>query len=275
LKPIFKIQVAESLSNDSKLFIEINLSSISYILIDAKNTCSAFISYQFPPDISNEKTALFIKETVSEQAILQESFAAVTIIYGYPSSIFIPSSFMENIDKKAVLELVFGDINDAYIKTNFVAKYQMHNIFTIPKQIDAVISYLFDADKIVHLSSLIPELIPFKKNHLYCIFSTNYFTVQLIKDGDFKTILHFHYKIPEDVVFYLLQLCHCHEVDQSDLMVHLSGMIDQQSTLNDELNSYFSNLKFQPLPEAFDYPNDFKKIPAHYFSYLFEMLLCV
>jgi hypothetical protein len=275
LEPTYKIQAAENLTGQANLIINVSLTGISYLVIDSKNNCHTILCYHFAEDTNLEKTALIIKMSVSTQPILQESFSKISIIYAYPTAMLVPHALVENIDKKAVLELVHGDINDDYIRTDFVYKQNLHVLYVVPKLLDSVFSYLFSADNITHQYSLLPDLLPFKNDHLYCIFYNNCFTVQLIKDGRLQAIQSFAFKVPEDIAYYLLQLCESYAVSTDKVLLQIAGMIDSSSKIYEELYKYFLQIQFETLPKEFVYPNKMKQMPSHYFSHLFSMALCV
>ena len=86
---------------------------------------------------------------------------------------------------------------------------------------------------------------------------------------------NFLYKIPWDVAYQLLNLCKSFEVDMSDIIVRISGMIDSSSGLYKELHKYFKLLEFDSLPGQYQYPEEIRQYPAHYFSHLFSVAACV
>jgi len=275
LEPTFKIQVAENLTGEASLVIEISLWGISYVVIDSKKNCHTLLVYHFPEGASIEKAALFIKMSVSSEPILQESFTKVTIIYAYPRAILFPHALLDGINKKLVLELVHGDINDDYIHSDFVYKQNLHVFYVVPKLLDSVFSYLFSSMNITHQYSLLPDLLPFKQNHLYCIFGNSFFTVQLVKDGQLQFVQSFSFKVPEDVVYYLLQLCDSYLVPVTQVLLQITGMTETESKIHQALKMHFIHIQFETLPKDFRYPEKMKQLPSHYFSNLFLMALCV
>lgn len=271
----FKIGTTENVSNDARLLIEISQHGISYIVIDNGSECVALHSYHFAPNTMIEKAADELKKLVSEEHILREDFKSTTIIYAHPQSVMVPSDLLQEQEKKQMLELVCGDINEAFIRTDFLFRQYTHNIYPVPKQVDAVVSYLFSSPVSTHLYSLLPDMYQGQGNHLHCIFNPSSFTAMLVKEGKLQAIQTFSFKTPEDVAYYLLQLCESFEADVNEITLHLNGMIDKSSNLYAELYKYFLNLEFASLPDQFLYPEDINSYPSHYFSYLFTAATCV
>ena len=121
----------------------------------------------------------------------------------------------------------------------------------------------------------IATLSTFTQQHLYCIFGIGQFTAMLIKEGKLQCIQSYSFKVPEDITFFLLQLCESFEISTEDVELQLNGMIDQKSNLFEELHNYFLTINFGTLPVNFTYPESINEHPEHYFSHLFQMIACV
>lgn len=275
MEPTFKILSADTFPERTNLFVEINLWGVTFVITAPENVCVAIISYHFPADTSFERAAVYIKQAVAEQDILQFNFGAITIVYAYPAAMLVPNTLMASTTQKEMLELVCGDIYDGYIRTEFSYKHQLNIIFAIPKTTDAVISYLFSTAVVRHQYGLLTDILPLNGNHLFCIFGNGYFTLLLGKNGAVQIVQSFAFKTPEDVAYYVLQLCANYEMPVGEVVLELSGMINEESALYAELYKYFLQIQLQKLPRDFSYPEDMSQIPAHYFSHLLQMILCV
>lgn len=272
----FKIGTIESVSADARLLIEVNNQCISYIVIDNGNECVAVCSRQFAKDGGGiDKAGNVLKQLVADENILQEDFKSTTIIYSHPQSVLVPSDMLQDAQKKDMLELVHGDMSDSFIRTDFLFRQYTHNIYPVPKQVDAIATYLFSSPVSTHMYSLLPDMYQESGNHLHCIFSPSSFTAMLVKEGKLQAIQNFTFKTPEDVAYHLLQLCEAFETDINETILHLNGMIDKSSNLYTELYKYFLHIEFAVLPDAFTYPEAINDFPSHYFSHLFAAALCV
>lgn len=271
----FKIAAAGTISTEARLLIELSQQQVAYVVIDNDNECIALQSQHFAADTSFDKAANALKQMAANDSILQEQFKNITVVYAFPEALLVPSDFISDTNKKEMLELVHGDVTDAFTRADFLYRHHTHNIYTVPRQIDAVVSYLFASPVSTHLYSLLPDMFKKSGEHLYCIFSSATFTAMLLKKGKLQAIQTYKYKTPEDAAYYLLQLCEAFEVAVDDTMVHLNGMIDNSSSLYTELHRYFLNLQFAALPEGITYPEEIANYPAHYFSHLFAAALCV
>jgi hypothetical protein len=260
---------------DSSLLIEISGQGISFIVINADNHCTALSMYHFEAGTTHDKIAGYLKDIVAGQPVLQQPFKKVSFIYAFAASALVPHQFMNATTNKSMLELMYGDTSESIVRSDFINRHNVHNIYSVPKQVDWVIANLFFEAKNYHLYSLLAEKSRRGDNQLYCIVSTTQITVQLLKQGVLQIIQSFEYKESIDAVYHLLNICERFEVNLNETVVYLNGMIDANSNLYNELFKYFLHPVFAPLPEAFTYAEEIRKLPAHYFSHLFELATCV
>ncbi len=275
MNPTFKIQSTGTVSAHAKLFIVISLQEITYLIIDNESECIALGSYHFNTDVATDGIANVLKQMISDNQILQESFKKVSVVYAFSTAVLVPASWMIDRGRKDMLELLFGDQTDVFIRTDFLYEQNIHNIYAVPKQIDELASYLFPSVTSTHLYSILPSVNTVSQNNLYCIFGNNCVTAILFKEGKLQVIQTFIFKVPEDVTYYLLQICEAFEVAAQSVEIYLNGMIDSHSNLFIELNKYFLQMQFQTLPKTFTYPEEIREYPEHYFSHLFEIAQCV
>lgn len=275
MKPSFEIRSSITDTSGASLFLEIGLHGISYFIINGSNECSEVVVYHFPPSVSNDAAAGWLKQIVSTRPVLQEPFEKINIIYAYPQSMLVPYQYMKHELKKDMLEMVYGDAQDVVIKTDYMYRHQLYNLYAVPKQIDSTIAYLLSADNSQHRYSLLPDILKNNGNNLCCIFNSSYFTLMLQKEGKLQAIQTFTFKTPEDAAYYLLQLCESFDIKPAEINLHLNGMIDATSSLYNEVSKYFLNIQFGSLPDNYTYPAAMQEHPAHFFSHLFAMASCV
>lgn len=232
-------------------------------------------SFHFKNADTDESTASSVYDLIAANPLLEQRFNKTHIIYDYTPSVMVPDQYMSGNENRAMLELVYGDQRDAVIRNDYLSRHWIHNIYSIPSPVDAVMTRYFSWATCSHLFSLLPDIIQSGGNHLYCILDTEQLTVLLQKDGKLQLTQHFSFKTPEDVAYHLLNICTNFEVNVKEVSVHITGMIDADSALYKELYKYFLNIIFEGLPAAFQYPEQINEYPAHYFSHLFAIAACV
>jgi hypothetical protein len=126
-----------------------------------------------------------------------------------------------------------------------------------------------------HQNSLIINFEKNSKDLLYCNFNPHNFIVFLKKDGQLQVIQNFEFDIATDAVFHLLNICQSFDVNTGQIALWVSGTVDTDSVLYNELYKYFLNITFLNLPANFNYAGQIKNYPEHYFSHLFALAACV
>lgn len=270
----FIIQPSEINTHTANLYIEISSHGLSYIILDNKSFV-ALATYNFKEGTTDEIAAGFIHELMADQPALKEKFGQVAIIYGYPQSVLVPKEFMSEVESKAMLDLVFGDVRDSIIRNELMRGHLIYNVYSVPALVDSILSHYFPTATFHHLFSLLPNAIKVAGSHLYCIFHTGYLTVMLHKEEKLQVIQTFTYQAPDDVSYHLLNICNSFGAGIQEVSVHLSGVIDVNSTLYSEIYKYFSKAYFDGLPNEYKYTDEIKSYPAHYFSHLFGVASCV
>ena len=94
----------------------------------------------------------------------------------------------------------------------------------------------------------------------------------LNKNGSLLFINTFSYNTNEDVLYILLNTCQQFEAE--NIAVEISGMIEINSILAEEIYKYFSSVSFAKLPAGCNFSEEIQRLPSHYFSYLFETDVC-
>ncbi len=261
-------------SPDARLTIEIGTSHIAYLVIDQNNHCIALAIYFIKDDPNQEKACSLLTEMAIEHPVFNKLFSKITIVYNNPVTTFVPAEFKHPSSDKPFIELLHGDTSEISVREDHLTALDVYNIYGVNKRIEATVSYLFKADRSVHLYSLLPEIAPSNGDLLYCVFSNNHFTAMLLRNGELQIIQTFLFKAPLDAVYYLLQLCNSFSIQPHELQLELNGMIDADSALYQELYKYFPEIRFSDLPGAFTYPAGLDAYPRHYFSNLFALAAC-
>ena len=187
----------------------------------------------------------------------------------------VPEVFGNEALNSRQLNLLYGEDTDGIIATDIVATEMIHHVYRVSKSMDWMTTQLFPSAHKNHWYSYLPQLVAGSGHLLYCTFDNSGFTVLLQKEGKLQLVQYFYFDTAEDIVYHLLNICQRFEVNIHDAVLHLNGMIDVTDTNYTELYKYFSEPIFGELPQFFNYNDEIKKYPAHYFSHLFELAACV
>ena len=275
MNPTFKIESSATTGRKTKIVFLLAMDTVSFIVFGENNKCLSLYSYHLAAETSAGTAAAPLKEIILSQHLPAADVDEIVFIFGYPTALIVPNGFAVETSGKEMLELIFGDQSDSFIKTDICPDQNRQTVYAVPQQIKAVTDYIFPSHITRHLYSLLPEIPSIAVNELYCIFYNSTFTAMLVKENKLQAIQTYQYKSPEDVVYYMLQLCESFEASVNDTNVHLNGMISEASNLYNGISKYFLNLQFEALPAGIDYPETINEYPAHYFSHLFAAAQCV
>ncbi len=271
---LFHIQPTDINTGNAELYLSVDAAALSYIILET-GVCKALVTYDFKDAASDDASAGFIYRIIEEQPVLRQKFKKVHIIYGYAPSILIPQQFMHEKDNDALLDLVYGDSGERVTRYDFMYRHAIQNVYSVPAVIEQAITRYFPSADFTHIYSLLPNVVKYPGNHLYCIFSEGQLKTLLVKESKLQVMQHFTYRTPGDVVFHLLKLCKSFEMILDDTILHVSGLIEANSALYNELYKYFLQVQFDTLTELYQYPEEINRYPAHYFSHLFSIAACV
>ncbi len=257
------------------LLIEAGPAGISFVITDRDNCFCTVIVYAFPFDLNVVGIAEKMEAVIHAEPLLQKQFKKTDITWAFPESILVPNEWMNTAIAGEMIDLVYGDLNKGDVRSDFMFRYDLHNVYRIPQPVSDVFSKYFLFASQTHQYSLLPELHHHEGDHLYVIFYNNSLTVMLHKEGKLQVIQNFHYKSPEDAGYHLLNVCSSFDVPADRVVLQLSGMTDLNSPLYAALYKYFLTIQFETLPANVLYNEAIKNYPEHFFSHLFEMAICV
>ena len=276
VNPSFNITTENTPLNKPNLFISAGKQGISFIQLDTdSNTFISVLVYHFAKNLTATAIAEQVNEIVSSENLSQQHFKKIFVTWCFDENVFVPQEYFDAGNSKEMLVLVHGDLMQGAVQNELVATHNLHTVYKIPAAVKNIFNIAFPFCIQNHQSSL---LINFEKNNkdlLYCNFYPEHLTVLLRKNGQLQIIQQFEYASPEDAVYHLLNVCQSFETDAAKTILTVSGMIDTDSSLYSELYKYFQSVNCADLSASFNYAEEIKDHPAHYFSHLFATASCV
>ena len=276
VNPSFNITTENTPLNKPNLFISAGKQGISFIQLDTdSNTFISVLVYHFAKNLTATAIAEQVNKIVSGENLSQQHFKKIFVTWCFDENVFVPQEYFDAGNSKEMLVLVHGDLMQGAVQNELVATHNLHTVYKIPAAVKNIFNIAFPFCIQNHQSSL---LINFEKNNkdlLYCNFYPEHLTVLLRKNGQLQIIQQFEYASPEDAVYHLLNVCQSFETDAAKTILTVSGMIDTDSNLYSELYKYFQSVNCADLSASFNYAEEIKDHPAHYFSHLFATASCV
>lgn len=271
--PSFNIHSGSSAA-DQHLFVHAGAGSISLLTLDAATkSVNDIVCYYFDASADEERIAENYKEVFAEEALLKQSFRKTDLVYTFPESILTPHEVYSSINADDMLQAVYGDLHPGAVKTDFMYRYNLHNVYRVPAMVNSFLQQQLPFANFTHQFSLFPDTR--KEDGLFVCFYPNSFVALLREAGNIKAVRSFNYASPDDAAYHLLALCQSFGPASYDTTLLLSGTIDPDSALYQELHKYFLNIAFASLPDEFSYPQQVNDHPLHYFSHLVSISACV
>lgn len=213
-----------------------------------------------------------LKTIFNEQPLLHKTYKKVFVSYtGYESAL-LPEELYKPGENELLLNTMYGDLQECSISTDLVADKNIYNVYRMPAAIHQVIVDKFPLAAFSHHDSILIKQ-DIQGNVLRVIFYKDSFIAVLVKGGELQIIQTYPYQSGADVAYCLLNICE--QFKMNNVLLRIGGMIDVDSDLHKEIMHYFPNITFDELPAEYEFAENLKKLPPHYFSHLFSIALCV
>lgn len=270
---VFEIDPLQIVPEKTNLVGEITEQGFMYFFVrDEDKMITGLSAFHFKQN-SNNDLAEGLKKIFAEQKLLNKNYNKVSISYSMPQSILVPGEFYKPELNSDMLNSIHGDIGEGIIFTDKIGDKNIYTVYRIPSTVHHAVTSRFPLAQFSHQYSYLVKSLPESGNILQAIFYQEKFIAVLVKDGKLQILQTYNYNTAEDITYHLLNICSQFEV--SDVKLELSGMIENDSTLFDEIHKYFLNVSFDDWSNEFAYTISVKEFPSHFFSHQFSIASCV
>lgn len=272
LKQLFHIDHGQSESGQQVLSLRLGETHIAFAITNLPGTELYQLAYctigDQPTDGWSENE---LTEFYTAYPVLTSSFYRVQVVYDFPQSTLVSSRYSTEENARLLLTTTGGPIGNSHIVSESIAAWQLNNIYAVPKAIREWIMQKIPSAAFMHQYSLgLKNLNATAAAGTLAIdFRKNDFTILAVKGNTFLLAQTFTYSVPVDVLYYVLKICQQFGLLQQEVALQLSGLIDQQSSLYNELYQYFKNIGFRE--PGWHIPGDY---PAHFFTSLNDLAQC-
>jgi hypothetical protein len=264
LKTIFTI--GNNNSTCDVLLLEIGEDYCCYALLKGEERAFYHVKY-----LTYDR--LEVKEELAKilDDIRSENCEKVFVCCAFSESILVPQRFTDS--NEIFLNVLFDRGSKKHF-TDAIPEWQINAVYSLPSAVYDLVMEKFPSAKFFHAYT--PSLKIYNgfvaSDQIDIHFSTQHFRVVVKKDKQVQLAQTYSYKNPLDVVYYLLKICYEFQLNQSEVFIIVSGLIEQDSAMYTELHNYFLHLHFAQAP-AYRLPeNDH---PHYYFTSLYNLAACV
>src|SRR5690606_6264207 len=229
--------------------------------------------FQYDKAMPKDGHSIALQILLTQHEVLSQDFKKVCIIYSLPESVLVPFSLHNKTQNEEVLNLLHGDLNSGgKILSDTINAYDLYNIYRLPLAVYDVMESTFPYRKeFHHYTSILLQNEP-EADQLNVIFYNEKMVVAFFKDGKYQLIQTYHFRSAEDVSYILLNILK--QFNAAHVPIVLSGLIEEKSSLHNEIYKYFEHISFDTVPVTEKYPSDISKYSQHYFSHLFSFERC-
>lgn len=268
----------EELRN-SQLLIEVGEKMFSFVIYNKEQR--RFVGLrQYNLDYTPGKTMLEnLLEIVTNDEWLQSQFKEAFIIYNYTDSSFLPEKVFHIELNQPATEVLYGNAKKGLLLSEKVIGYKMYNIYRVPREIHALLQRKFSSGNYWHYYTLMlydQQTQPSAGEQVIkMVMRADQFLVAVYNGEQIQLVQSYPYQTPDDVSYHLLGICNKFHISQDKVTLIVSGLLDEQSRLYQELLKYFLHVQWDRMPETIKLDQAFAAFPTHYFSPLLKMALCV
>jgi hypothetical protein len=262
LKTLFAI--GSEKSGSDTLLLELGQDYCSYAFLNQGSKTFMQIRYMSYEAWEAEEKLSVILDQIKDEKVDQ-----VIVCSAYAQALLVPQKEFTNYS--------LLDIFDVPAQKHFhdgIDRWQLVNAYGLPSGIYEIIEERFSPSHYLHVYT--PGL---KLNNgfgaadqIEISFTTQHFRVLVKKNHQVHLAQTYAYRTPLDVVYFLLKICYEFGLDQTHVVLVVSGLIDKDSALYQELHNYFLNLNFSQEP-SYTLPEN--EHPHYYFNSLYTVAECV
>ncbi len=274
MKVAFKISPIIIDVANTCLSIEVCDDEISFF-ISTKNDFSiiGFYNFQFEKYIHPINYATAIKNIIDKETELQQAFANVKVFYNTGICTLIPTKYFKETEKENLLSLMCGPLEAVNIFQENLINIDAKIIYGVSNKMYDSINNCFPKNTFHHSTSKQIQNGATVSDQLHCMVYNSFVKLILYKNSKLQIVQYVDYTNPEDVSYYLLQICKQFFIELSTLQIVLSGAIVEQSNLYENIYRYFLNVSFASLPNDIAIANELKYLPQHFFTNITSLSL--
>jgi hypothetical protein len=282
VKPAFTIE-ASGISDEellqSRLLVEVNPNSFSYVLLNQRNMSPLVVRY-FQLEHSKESPLTeTLREILESEPLLRRPVKETLLVYNFPESSLIPEAVFTMDTNREIIDTLHGDLEKGLILTEKIPWWELFNVYRIKPDLHQLLQQTFSAGKYWHYYSLMLKSYKMfdsteQETCIKVIFYADKMVLLVIREGRPVLVQTFPYHDTKDVAYHLLNCCRQLGLDQEGVKLLVGGLIDRQSALSTELNKYFLKIHFEEIDESIKVTDELKELPLHYFSSILKMAVC-
>lgn len=282
IKPAFQIEISDIKDEDllqSRLLVEVNPNSFSYVLLNQRNMSPLVVKYFQLEHPKEGSLTEVLRDILQQEDLLRRPVKETLLVYNFPESSLVPEPLFSMDTNREIIDIIHGNLHKGLILSEKIPWWELFNVYRISPELHQLLQHQFTAGKYWHYYSLLLKSYKMfdavdNQDSLKVIFYSDKMVALVIKNGIVHLMQTFSYQDTKDVAYHLLNCCHQLGVSQDNVRLLVGGLIDRQSALSTELHKYFLQISFEEIDESIKITDELKELPLHYFSSMLKMAVC-
>ncbi len=255
--------------NADQLIVEISETSLALVVKIGNSTkVDALEVYDFDPKNDDWFDVFYYAR--SESKILSRGFNATKVYFNLPEVVLVPNTLFDINHINDYVEAIHGSTGNNITKSEKVGIMPDINVvYRISKSLFDMIHSNFVMVDTEHVyTKFIKSALEstysvgtFLKIHFY----HHHIVVGLVQYGKLQIVQSFHFDVPDDVVYHLLNLSEQFGISISQTDVELSGILDDNSFPYTHINKLFAKVFFEASSDTNNFVKAYEEYPEHYF----------
>jgi hypothetical protein len=251
----------------AQLFIELGNTHVVCWTITSEQKVSSFEFFQCDDEVKTHLQEIF-QQTKLYSKLLDGSYEKVSVVLDNECCLVLPQMNLSFDEKADLLQLAFGERSPNITKTN---QPDTTYLYTISQKMKDLLNENFTNVSIQHKYEWLNNAAVNDDEQqllLTCYFG--HCIILLKKAGQLQLLQRYNYHTPEDVVYYVLNVCKQLNIELDQLTVTVQGLVAEDSELYAELYKYIPNVTLHKAENVQFSSAAFDEYPAHYFSSFFN-----
>jgi hypothetical protein len=260
------------------LLTGISDSECTFVLLDRKQNKFLALEVFKNPGVHGKSTAAWLTTIPEKSAILKNfRFKSISVEIINEQNTLVPSALFRKEDATKYFNFNFN--KDWLVFTEAIPAFDAVNVFGVPQLLKETLNHLFDRYELHHHTTAWLEGIhlSFKKSpekHLLVNIRNTHIDIAVTENKKLIFVNTFYYKSIDDLIYYVLSVCDCLQINPESVLTYLSGDVEKESAVYTILYKYIRNISFAKPSEILSFSYVFNDIPPHFYFNLFNLGLC-
>ncbi len=206
---------------------------------------------------------------------LLHRFEKITVAFDVPEMAIIPNSLFDESALKMHLQTLHPITQNVVLYFDSIQNKEVQIGYAVAKELHDWVNEKYPSAICFHLTgSLLKNFKSTDKDSLLVDFRSGEFLVIVFKKEQLQLVQYYSFSSLADILYYLLKICEQFGLSQEEVIINISGLIEKDSAIYQELYKYFLNIEFEKNAESLNFVEAFNELPDYYFSNISKIITC-